>query len=144
MVDLAVVVLAVENYLESIQQAVLQVHLDKVMQVAQALEAVLAVKQVAAVAVQALLEVPVPNFLVALVVMVLHHPSQEQALHVVAVAVADSLILALQQQAQAVLAVVVQEALPLVLDHLEQQILAAAVVALILPIMSAVTAAQVL
>jgi hypothetical protein len=84
------VVLAVENYRATIQQAVEQVHLEKVTQVALALEVVRAVKQVAVAVALALLELPRLNFMVVQAVMVLHHLSQAQALPVVAVAVVES------------------------------------------------------
>jgi hypothetical protein len=81
------VVLAVESYRETIQQAAQQVQLDKATLAVQALEVVLAVKQAAVVVEQVLLEVLLLNFTVVQAVMVLHHLSQARALPV-AVAVA--------------------------------------------------------
>ena len=90
-----VVVLAVESYRESIQQAAQQVHLDKVTQAAQAREVVLAVKQVVVVVAPALLGLQLLNFTAVMAVMVLHHLLQELALPVVAVAVVEFFKLAM-------------------------------------------------
>jgi hypothetical protein len=89
MVVLAAAVLVVESYRESIQQAALQVHLDKATQAAQVQEAVLAVKQAVAVVALALLEVQLLNFMAATAVMVLHHLSQEQVSPVAAAVVVE-------------------------------------------------------
>jgi hypothetical protein len=72
MVVLAVVVLAVENYLESIQQAVLQVHLDKVMQVALVQVHPLQDKQAVVVAVLEQLVLLVLNLLEVMVALEVH------------------------------------------------------------------------
>jgi hypothetical protein len=94
-VALVAVVLVVESYQALIQQAVQQVHLDKVTLVVLVLEVVLAVNQAVAVAVLAPLVLLVLNFTVAQAVMVLHHLLQEQALLAVAVAVVESFQLAM-------------------------------------------------
>jgi hypothetical protein len=72
MVVLAAVVLVVENYLESIQQAVLQVHLDKVTQVGLALVVVVVVKQQVAVVALALLVLLLQLALVVMVDLEVH------------------------------------------------------------------------
>jgi hypothetical protein len=95
MVVLAVVVLAVESYRESIQQGAQQVHLDKVTQAAQAREVVLAVKQVVVAVAPALLGLQLLNFTAVMAVMVLHHLSQELALPVLAVVVVEFFKLAM-------------------------------------------------
>jgi hypothetical protein len=67
-----VVVLAVENYLESIQQAVLQVHLDKVMQVVLVQVHPLQDKQAVVVAVLEQLVLLVLNLLEVMVALEVH------------------------------------------------------------------------
>jgi hypothetical protein len=79
------VVLVVESYRETIQQAVQQVHQEKATQVAQALEVALAVKQVVVAVALAVQERQHQNFTAAQVETVLHRQSQDQVLREAAV-----------------------------------------------------------